>query len=93
MYNKSVTKIGICRRQRRRPRRESNPYICDFSRGGLNARFKRSHPNLAPRPKILGLDSLRGLCFGCERKIAIYCWSDLGNRQKVLASCGVFLKD
>ena len=45
MYNKSVTKIGICRRQRRRPRRESKPYICDFSRGGLNARFKRSHPN------------------------------------------------
>ena len=31
---------------------ESNPYICDFSRGGLNARFKRSHPNLAPRPQI-----------------------------------------
>ena len=52
MYNKSVTKIGICRRQRRRPRRESNPYICDFSRGGLNARFKCSHPNLAPRPHI-----------------------------------------
>ena len=52
MYNKSVTKIGICRRQRRGPRRESNPYICDFSRGGLNARFKRSHPNLAPRPQI-----------------------------------------
>ena len=39
MYNKSVTKIGICRRQRRRPRRESNPYICDFSRGGLNTRL------------------------------------------------------
>ena len=52
MYNKSVTKIGICRRQRRRPRRESNPYICDFSRGGLNARFKRLNPNLAPRPQI-----------------------------------------
>ena len=30
----------------------TNPYICDFSRGGLNARFKRSHPNLAPRPQI-----------------------------------------
>ena len=30
----------------------STPYICDFSRGGLNARFKRSHPNLAPRPQI-----------------------------------------
>ena len=52
MYNKSVTKIGICRRQRRRPRRESNPYICDFSRGGLNVRSTRSHPNLAPRPQI-----------------------------------------
>ena len=43
MYNKSVTKIGICRRQRRRPRRESNPYICDFSRGGLNARFEATN--------------------------------------------------
>ena len=28
------------------------PYICDFSRGGLNARFIRSHLNLAPRPQI-----------------------------------------
>ena len=28
------------------------PYICDFSRGGLNARFMRSHLNLAPRPQI-----------------------------------------
>ena len=27
-------------------------YICDFSRGGLNARFMRSHLNLAPRPQI-----------------------------------------
>ena len=27
MYNKSVTKIGICRRQRRRPRRESTIFI------------------------------------------------------------------
>ena len=46
------------------PPRESSPHICDFSRGGLNARFKRSHPNLAPKPQIWGLDSLRGLCFG-----------------------------
>ena len=52
MYNKSVTKIGICRRQRRRPRRESNPYICDFSRGGLNARFKRSHPNRSEERRV-----------------------------------------
>ncbi len=36
----------------RRPRREPIPYICDFSRGGLNARFMRSHLNLAPRPQI-----------------------------------------
>ena len=28
------------------------PYICDFSRCGLNARFMRSHLNLAPRPQI-----------------------------------------
>ena len=27
-------------------------YICDFSRSGLNARFMRSHLNLAPRPQI-----------------------------------------
>ena len=31
---------------------EKISYICDFSRGGLNARFMRSHPNLAPRPQI-----------------------------------------
>ena len=28
------------------------PYICDFSRGGLNVRFMRSHLNLAPKPQI-----------------------------------------
>ena len=32
--------------------REPIPYICDFSRGGLNACFMRSHLNLAPRPQI-----------------------------------------
>jgi len=32
-------------------------------------------------------------CILAGEEIAIYCWSDLGNRQKVLASCGVFLKD
>ena len=36
----------------RLPGREPIPYICDFSRGGLNARFMRSHLNLAPRPQI-----------------------------------------
>ena len=36
----------------RRPRREPIPYICDFSRCGLNARFMRSHLNLAPRSQI-----------------------------------------
>ena len=36
----------------RRPRRDTISYICDFSRGGLNARFMRSHPTLAPRPQI-----------------------------------------
>ena len=36
----------------RRPGREPIPYICDFSRCGLNARFMRSHLNLAPRPQI-----------------------------------------
>ncbi len=30
---------------------EANPFS-DFSRGGLNVRLKRSHPNLAPRPQI-----------------------------------------
>ena len=24
---------------------KESPYICDFSRGGLNVRLKRSHPN------------------------------------------------
>ena len=36
-------------------------YICDFSHGGLNARFMRSHLNLAPRPQIQGIGSLLGL--------------------------------
>ena len=31
---------------------EKISYICDFSRGGLNTRFMRSHLNLAPRPQI-----------------------------------------
>lgn len=30
-----------------------------------------------------------GAGFGCGRKIAIYCWNDLRNRQKVLAFGGV----
>ncbi len=33
--------------------------------------------------------SYRGLCFGCGRKIAIYCWRDLRNLQKVVAFGGV----
>ena len=84
MYNKSVTKIGICRRQRRRPRRESNPYICDFSRGGLNARFKRSHPTFAPRPQICFIYLTEG-CVLARDGIAIYCWRDLRTLQKVIA--------
>ena len=39
------------------------PSICDFSRGGLNARFKRLNPNLAPRPQIEGIVFLLGLSF------------------------------
>jgi hypothetical protein len=39
-------------KEKRRLRREDNPYICDFSRGGLNVRFTRLHSNLAPRPQI-----------------------------------------
>ena len=93
MYNKSVTKIGICRRQRRRPRRESNPYICDFSRGGLNARFKRSHPNLAPRPKILGLDSLRGLCFGWRWNCYLLLEGFEDAPEGYIFHCNCFLKD
>ena len=45
----------------RRPRREKISYICDFSRGGLNARFMRSHLNLAPRPQIW-LMKFTGFC-------------------------------
>ena len=34
--------------------KSENPilYICDFRRGVLNVRFKRSHPTLVPRPQI-----------------------------------------
>ena len=84
MYNKSITKIGICRRQRRRPRRKSNPYICGFSRGGLNARFKRSHPTFAPRPQICFIYLPEG-CVLAGDGIAIYCWRDLRTLQKVIS--------
>ena len=40
-----------------------------------------------------GKETLFGGCILAGEEIAIYCCSDLGNRQKVLASCGVFLKD
>ena len=61
---------------KRRPRREPIPYICDFSRGGLNARFKRSHPNLAPRPQICFI-YLQEFCLLTAQKIS---WRDLGKR-------------
>ena len=35
-----------------RQQREPIPYICDFSRCGLNTRFICSYSNLAPRPQI-----------------------------------------
>ena len=38
------------------------PYICDFSRSGLNARFMRSHLNLAPRPQICLIGSSGFVC-------------------------------
>ena len=36
--------------------------LCDFSRGGLDARLMRSHPNLAPRPQRGSLSFSAG-CF------------------------------
>ena len=38
-------------------------HICDFSRCGLNARFTRSHPNLAPRPQICFIYLPEFVCF------------------------------
>ena len=73
---------------KRRPRRESNPYICDFSRGGLNARFKRSHPNFAPRPQICFIYLTEGCVLAGEEN-SIYCWRDLNRLQKDVAFCGV----
>ena len=37
----------------------------------------------------IGVRLSSGAGFGCGRKIAIYCWNDLRNRQKVLAFDGV----
>ncbi|RHN12586.1 hypothetical protein DWZ29_09360, partial [Anaerobutyricum hallii] len=65
-------KNNNCRRQRRRPRRESSPYICDFSRGGLNVRFKCSHPNLAPRPQICFIYLPEGVSFACGKFLFIF---------------------
>ena len=63
-------------------------HICDFSRCRLNAHFKRSHPTFAPRPPICFIYLTEG-CVLAGDGIAIYCWRDLGNLQKVLAFCGV----
>ena len=51
-------------------------HICDFSRGGLNVRLKRSHPNLAPRPQICFI-YLQEFCSLAAQKIS---WRDLGKR-------------
>ena len=37
----------------------------------------------------MGVRLSSGAGFGCGRKIAIYCWNDLRNRQNVLAFGGV----
>ena len=52
------------------------PYICDFSRGGLNVHLQRSHPNLAPRPQICFI-YLQEFCLLTAQKIS---WRDLGKR-------------
>ena len=53
-------------------------HICDFSRGGLNVRLKRSHPNLAPRPQICFI-SLQEFCALAAKKTSR---RDLGKRTE-----------
>jgi len=67
-------------------------HICDFSRCRLNVRVNALTSNLCSEATNMLSLSKEG-CILAGEEIAIYCWSDLGNRQKVLASCGVFLKD
>ena len=50
------------------------PPICDFSRGVLNVRLKRSHPTLAPRPQkdyiiLSGLYCYRFCCHARLKRI------------------------
>ena len=54
-------------------------HICDFSRCGLNARFTRSHPNLAPRPQICFI-YLPEFCSLAAREIS---WRDLRKKTEV----------
>ena len=57
-------------------------YICDFSRGGLNARLKRSHLNLAPRPQIW-LMNFTGFCTVAGEDELNRKWKDLGTEADV----------
>ena len=68
----------------RRTPRENIPYICDFSRCRLNARFKCSHPTFAPRSQICFIYLPEG-CVLAGDGIAFYCWRDLRTLQKVIA--------
>ena len=66
-YNKQEFAAG-----KETPRRESNPYICDFSRGGLNARIQ----TLLRGHKYRGQTLFEG-CILAGEEIAIYCCSML----------------
>ena len=53
-------------------------HICDFSRGGLNVRLQRSHPNLASRPQICFI-YLQDFCLSAAQEIS---WRDLGKKAE-----------
>ena len=74
---------------KRRPRRESSPYICDFSRGGLNTRLYTLVSKPCSEATNIGARLFFGGCALAGEGNSIYCGRDLGNLQKVLAFCGV----
>ena len=51
--------------------------------------LKASIQTAATKVTNIGVRLSSGAGFGCGRKIAIYCWNDLRNRQNVLAFGGV----
>ena len=60
-----------CRRQRR-SQRETIPYICDFSRGGLNTRLYTLVSKPCSEATNIGYGLSLGAVFGCLCKLKIY---------------------